>query len=354
MSYIVSLLVFSFLIFFHELGHFLAARFFGVKVEVFSIGFGKKLYSRRFGDTEYALSAIPLGGYVKMKGQDDADPGSISYDTDSYNVKKPYQRLMILAAGPFANLLLAFLLYLFIALFGSQQLAPVIDEPRAGMAAERAGMRAGDEILAINDMKIQTWDEASTAIAESDGELKIDILRKEREFTLFITPTLGESRSVFGEEITKKMIGIRPIGEVREVRYSILDAFDRAFDETVESSKLIVLGIQKLLAGIVPSSEVGGVISIVQITSKASESGVVTLFLFTALISVNLGILNLLPIPALDGGHIIFVLYEMIVRRAPSLRAMTNFTFVGWAILLSLMIFGLYNDISRIIQGTMP
>ena len=122
----MQLLVLSVLIFFHELGHFTAARFFGVQVDVFSIGFGKKLYSRMIGKTEWSISAVPLGGYVKMKGQDDADPTKVSYDEDSYNAKKPWQRIIILLAGPFANFLLAFLLYFAIANLGVPKLLPYV------------------------------------------------------------------------------------------------------------------------------------------------------------------------------------------------------------------------------------
>jgi regulator of sigma E protease len=324
MGFLVSLLVLSFLIFFHELGHFLAARWFGVKVEVFSIGFGHKIYKKVYGDTEYALSAIPLGGYVKMKGQDDANPSLLNHDQDSYNAKKPWQRLIILAAGPLANLFLAFLLYVAIALLGSQALAPIINEPDPGLSAAKAGMRSGDEIIRIDGQKVRTWGEMSELISKSQGE------------------------------ILRPMIGVSALGEVRIVSYSLFESLPKALDETIRSSQMIVLGIQKLLSGVVPSSEVGGVISIVQITSKASESGIITLFALTALISVNLGILNLLPIPALDGGHILFNLYEMVTKKTPSLAVFTNLTIAGWVILAGLMGLGLYNDLSRIAQGVMP
>lgn len=351
MGLFISLLVLSFLIFFHELGHFLAARFFGVHVEVFSIGFGKKLYVKEYGDTQYALSAIPLGGYVRMKGQDDANPAHRSEEPDSYNTKPPYARLIILFAGPFANLFLAFLLYFFVALVGSQQLAPIIAEPEATMVAAKAGLKANDEITHINGKPMHSWSEVREYIKDSEGELEFVILRANRELVFHITPQIRESENIFGETILRPMIGIRPNGETREVAYSLLDSLPKALGDTAESSKMIILSIQKLLSGIVPASEVGGIVSIMQITSKASESGIITLALFTALISVNLGILNLLPIPALDGGHIIFTLYEMLARRAPSVKVLTNLTISGWVLLVSLMILGLYNDLSRIAQG---
>ncbi|MGD9595677.1 RIP metalloprotease RseP [Wolinella succinogenes] len=354
MGFLVSLLVLSFLIFFHELGHFLAARWFGVKVEVFSIGFGHKIYKKVYGDTEYALSAIPLGGYVKMKGQDDANPSLLNHDQDSYNAKKPWQRLIILAAGPLANLFLAFLLYVAIALLGSQALAPIINEPDPGLSAAKAGMRSGDEIIRIDGQKVRTWGEMSELISKSQGEIEVEFLRGGQERSLVLLPTLRESKNIFGETILRPMIGVSALGEVRIVSYSLFESLPKALNETIRSSQMIVLGIQKLLSGVVPSSEVGGVISIVQITSKASESGIITLFGLTALISVNLGILNLLPIPALDGGHILFNLYEMVTKKTPSLAVFTNLTIAGWVILAGLMGLGLYNDLSRIAQGVMP
>ncbi len=169
-----------------------------------------------------------------------------------------------------------------------------------------------------------------------------------------LLPTLRESKNIFGETSLRPMIGVSALGEVRIVSYSLFESLPKALNETIRSSQMIVLGIQKLLSGVVPSSEVGGVISIVQITSKASESGIITLFALTALISVNLGNLNLLPIPALDGGHILFNLYEMVTKKAPSLAVFTNLTIAGWVILAGLMGLGLYNDLSKIAQGVMP
>jgi hypothetical protein len=142
MGIVVALLVLSVLIFFHELGHFTAARFFGVRVDVFSIGFGKKLFTKKIGDTQWSLSAIPLGGYVKMKGQDDSDPTKISYDEDSYNVKKPWQRIIILLAGPFANFLLAFILYFAIANMGVPKLLPYVGKVGENTPAYQAGLKS--------------------------------------------------------------------------------------------------------------------------------------------------------------------------------------------------------------------
>ncbi|WP_200764044.1 RIP metalloprotease RseP [Nitrosophilus alvini] len=352
MGFIVSLLVLSFLIFFHELGHFLAARLFGVKVERFSIGFGKVIAKKQIGETEWALSSIPLGGYVKMKGQDDTDPTKKSFDPDSYNSKKPWQRIIILFAGPFANFFLAFLLYFTIALMGSDTYAPVIGEVLPNSAAYEAGLKKGDKIIKIDDTPIRTWEDLSKAIKESRGTIKLVVERDGKVFNLELIPKISETKNIFGETVKRRMIGIAPSGDLVKVEYGFLESFKVAFERTVQAGKMIIVGIEKMIEGVVPLKEVGGVISIVDITAKASQIGIVALFSLTALISVNLGVLNLLPIPALDGGHIIFNLYEMITKRTPSEEVLYKLTLLGWFVLFMLMGLGIYNDINRLLGAS--
>lgn len=355
MGLIGSILVLSFLIFFHELGHFLAAKFFGVKVEAFSIGFGKqRLWKKKIGDTEYSLRPIPLGGFVQLKGQSDIDPKLRNSDSDSLYGIAHWKRLVILVAGSFFNLLLAFLLFVAIGLIGKNELAPIIGKVESHMPAGLAGIKSGDEIVAINGDKIRTWGALSSVVAESKGALEIVFLRENKEYETTITPQYGTSKNLFGESIQRPLLGIVASGEVRVVSYGILDSIFYGLKETKESSKLILQSLEKMLVGVVPLSEVGGVVSIVSITKKATELGIVTLFAFSALISVNLGILNLLPIPALDGGHILFTLYEMISKRIPTQETLYRLSLAGWIVLLGLMGLGLYNDVLRIINGTMP
>ncbi|HEY9190153.1 MAG TPA: RIP metalloprotease RseP [Sulfurovum sp.] len=349
MGIIVALLVLSILIFFHELGHFAAARFFGVQVDVFSIGFGKKLYSRMIGKTEWSLSAIPLGGYVKMKGQDDTDPTAVSYDEDSYNVKKPWQRIIILLAGPFANFLLAFILYFAIANMGVPKLLPVVGEVSKDTPAFSAGLTKEDKIVQVNGNNIQYWEEIGENINGDKGDITLIVEREARLITLQITPKVIEDLNIFGEKITRRIIGISPLGKQETVYFGLVDGLGYAWEETKNASLLIVQSVEKLLTGVVGADKLGGVITIVDVTAQASSAGLLALFFFTALISVNLGVLNLLPIPALDGGHIMFNLYEMLTGRTASEQVMTYITLVGWAILISLMLLGLYNDINRLL-----
>lgn len=350
MGFINFLIVLSILVFIHELGHFTVARLLGVKVYVFSIGFGKKLISKQWKGTEWSFSLIPLGGYVKMKGQEDINPALANNDSDSYNVKTPFQRILILLAGPFANFLLAFVLYISIGLLGNNHLTATIGKVVENSPAFHAGLKANDEILKINDKDIKTWDDLSGIIKDSNDPLKFYVKRDGKIQTFIIRPKMSDSQNMFKEKIKKRMIGIAPAPKVVTIFYSPVEAVSFAYDKTIESSKMIFLGVQKLIQGIIPSSEIGGVISIGTVISDASQSSFVALLTIMALISVNLGVLNLLPIPALDGGHIMFNLYEMITKRKPSDKVLIVMTVAGWAILLGLMSLGFYNDIVRLMD----
>ncbi|HEX5711089.1 MAG TPA: RIP metalloprotease RseP [Sulfuricurvum sp.] len=350
MSWLVALLVLSLLIFLHELGHYSAARFFGVYVEVFSIGFGKKLASFKAFGTQWQISAIPLGGYVKMKGQDDLDPAAVSTDNDSYNSKKPWQRIIILLAGPMANFLTAWVLFYAIALGGPQALSPVIGDIVKDSPAHVGGLQKNDTITAINGERITQWDEISDIIQSSTGTLTLTVERNESLLFLTLHPKISESTTIFKEKVQRRMVGIAPSGKTHTLTLGFLETLEYASIQTYNTSFLIFQSVQKLLTGVVPAKEVGGVVSIVQITADATSYGWMSLFFFAALISVNLGVLNLLPIPALDGGHIVFNLYEMIRRRAPSEEVIAKLTIGGWVLLMGLMALGLYNDITRLAQ----
>jgi len=345
---ITFLLVLSFLVFFHELGHFLAARYYGVTVHVFSIGFGRQVYSKVWRGTKWQIALIPLGGYVKMKGQDDTKPGLEESGDDSYNNKTPWQRIVILFAGPFANFLLAAILYFIIALGGANSLSPEIGKIQENSPAFSAGIQEGDIIKRINDNEIKTWEQIGSIIRNSEGPLKFFIEREGKIIAKTINPHISDAQNIFKENIKKRMIGISPAPKLVTIYHDPISALSYSWDKTLESSKMIFQGVQKLIQGIIPSSEIGGVITIGKVISDASQSSIIALFTITALISVNLGVLNLLPIPALDGGHIMFNLYEIITRRKPSDQVFMYMTIAGWVILGSLMLLGIYNDISRL------
>lgn len=348
-SFFVTLLVISFLIFFHELGHFLAAKSLKVKVEVFSIGFGKALLEKEIKGTAYRLSALPLGGYVKLKGQDDLKPGKEVLETDSYSVLKPLQKIYILFAGPFFNLILAFLLYLAIAHLGVSKLSPTIGFISENSAAQKAGLMVGDTIISVNGKAVFSFDELKKEIKNEN--LTLLVQRGNERLNITLMPEFGEGYNEFLQKVQKPLIGIAPSGESKIFHYAGLNAFIYAYEESVEASTLIIKGLAKLIIGDLDAKNLGGVITMVDFTSKASQQSLVSLFLITALISINLGILNLLPIPMLDGGHIVFNLYELIFRRKVSTKVFEYLSYGGLALLLSVMIFATYNDITRLIQN---
>ncbi|WP_149714281.1 RIP metalloprotease RseP [Campylobacter concisus] len=347
--FLVTVLAISFLIFFHELGHFLAARTLGVKVNTFSIGFGEKIYTKNVGGTDYCLSAIPLGGYVQLKGQDDTDPKARNYDRDSYNVLSPIKRIYILFAGPFFNFILAFFIYILLGSIGVERLAPSVGHIAEDSAAASAGLAKNDKILEINGVKINEWDEISKNVKLEPSTILID--RNGSQMTINLTPKIGETVNLFNEKVQRPLIGISPNGEVVKIYHTGLAGINFAFSETIEASKLIFKSFTKLVSGAVPLKEVGGIVQIADVTSKAAKISLGVLLTIVALISVNLGVLNLFPIPALDGGHILFNLYELIFRREVNERVLTTLTYCGWALLLGIMVLATFNDIMRLSGG---
>lgn len=348
-NFLAPVLIISFLIFFHELGHFLAARKLGVCVNVFSIGFGEKIFTKRIGNTDYCVSTIPLGGYVQLKGQDDANPNAKSDDPDSYNSLSPLGRIFVLFAGPFFNIFLAFLIYIALGYIGVERLSPVIGKVMPNSAAASANLKENDKILAINGTKIREWNDISKLI--NLDQTSLSILRENKILNLTLTPQIGKSQTIFGEDIQKPLLGILPSGEIVRLYHKGFSAISFGISQTFEASKLIIISIEKLIVGAISPKELGGIVVMADVTSKAVEFGISTLLILTALISVNLGVINLLPIPALDGGHIAFNLYEIIFKRPVPQKVFANLTYGGMVILFALMAFTIINDIFRLSGG---
>ena len=313
--------VIGILILIHELGHFIVARLAGVGVERFSIGFGPVLMRWRGAETEYCLSAIPMGGYVKMMGEENPleGGGSGTFDPSKAFALKPlWARFLIVFAGPAMNLVFAFLVYS--VLFAAVGVENPSTEPRvggvtAGMPAERAGLQAGDRIVAIGDTPIETWEQLSKTIVASKGErLRLTVERGGARFPLEVEPELHENRTVFNEDAGKVYrIGVEV--SLDWLRVGPLTAVGMAAQQTGGAALMVLKGLQLMLTGRVPLRDLGGPIAIASAAGKQARAGG-RYYLFTlAFLSVNLAVLNLLPIPALDGGHLAFFAIEGVMRR---------------------------------------
>ncbi len=347
--FIVAVLMLAFLIFVHELGHFTIARICGVKVEVFSIGFGKKLCFFKLFGTQFALSLIPLGGYVKLKGMDKEENETNESANDSYVQKSPFQKLWILFGGAFFNFLFAILVYFFLALSGEKVLLPVIGDLESN--ALEAGLLKGDKILSINHEKIASFREIRSVVARSQGELVLEIERNhqilEKRLTPKIVAVISDSNDP-NEIIKYKVIGIKPdMQKTGVISYSLFQAFEKALSRFKEGVVLIVDSLRRLIMGSSSVKELSGVVGIVGALSHASS--VSMLLLFGAFLSINLGILNLLPIPALDGAQMLGVVFKNIFKITLPAFVQNALWLAGVGFLVFIMFLGLFNDLTRLL-----
>jgi len=433
---VAGILMLGFLVFVHELGHFAVAKLCGVKVLKFSIGFGPKLLSYRYGETEYLICAVPLGGYVQMLGEGSGAEGEASVeatgdDDRSFAAKPVSRRLAIVGAGPLMNLLLP-LLILPISFMIGVQMPSYVEDPACvgyvlpdsdaerggfmpgdcltavngtpieywnqanlrfvneagspllfevsrdgrqeqwlvpadnnrlegmqglglmpdlaariggtapGLAADQAGIEVGDQILRIDGQAVHSWYDLRELIQQTQGE-PVDVLvgRDGREFSVVMTPEKREADGDF-------LLGVAPLHELELKRFGPVAAFREGAAKTRELVELTLVFIQKLFTGNVSAKNIGGPITVVQVAGQAAQTDIAAILTVLAFISIQLGILNLLPIPILDGGHILFYLFELITRRPVSLRAREVAQQVGMAMLLMLMVLAFYNDIIRL------
>lgn len=354
-SIVIAIIILGLLIFVHEAGHFLVAKWSGVMVTRFSLGFGPRLLAWRRGETEYALSAIPLGGYVKMLGDDPEEEVPVYERARAFSTQPLGKRSLIVLAGPFMNLVTAFVAFsLVFGLYGagSPTDAPKIGGVMDGMAAAKAGLRAGDTVVSIDGTPITTWDELSQRVRASGGAaLSFDVRRADGSTaTLTVSPEERPEKSPFGEEIGKAyLIGIERFVEVQPV--SLASAIGLGAYQTYFWVKMTLLSVVKIFQGSVSARDLGGPILIVQAAGQQADLGLEYLIRFLGLISVNLGVLNLLPIPVLDGGHLLFFGFEALRGQPLAVRHREMAQQVGLFLLLALMVFVFFNDISRIVAG---
>jgi regulator of sigma E protease len=343
------------LVFVHELGHFLVAKRVGVRVQRFSIGFGPVIFSWRRGETEYAISAIPMGGYVKMLGEDDDDEAGVAAEPErAFSTQPVWKRAAIVGAGPSMNFVFAFLVYA--ALFGSIGVELPSDQPKvggvsAGMPAEQAGLKPGDRVVTIDGTPVATWTELSGLVQASKGRtLNVVVERDGAQLPLQVTPAMHGGKTMFGEETERVYrIGIEASHELSKV--GPWEAVGTAAQQTWTASYVVLKGLGLMIQGRVPLSELGGPIAIARAAGQQAQEGASRFLSMLAFLSVNLGVLNLLPIPALDGGHLAFFGIEGLMRRPLRQRHREIAQQVGVLLLITLMVFVFYNDIHRLVQG---
>jgi regulator of sigma E protease len=435
-------IVLGILIFVHEFGHFIAARLCGVGVEKFSIGFGPKVFGWKRGETDYMLSAIPLGGYVKMIGEEPDAPLSEEEKKYSFTHKEVWKRFIIVAAGPFFNFFLAIVLYFILFIFyGTYFYPPVIGEAEPG-APSYEKLFTGDEVLSVNDTKITSWSELEKIIEKSKGnEVLLKVKRGSDIEEIVLKPALMDSESLFGEKIKKYSLGVKPylppvIGsvspdspasragikagdriveingskivtwydvsdaisgsesdirlvferngesaekiiqpEVKELKDHLGKSYERkligiaakditehknagpvtamseSLSQTWKVIELTFVGIVKMIDGTISKDNLGGPIMIAQMAGDQAKQGLTSFLVFICLISINLGLLNLLPVPVLDGGHLMFFLIEMVTGKPVSIKVREVAQQIGLFLLLMLMVFAFYNDILRLFSN---
>ncbi|MFZ7126575.1 MAG: RIP metalloprotease RseP [Desulfobacterales bacterium] len=346
-SVLAFIVVLGVLIFFHELGHFLVARLFGVGVEKFSLGFGPRLFGRQIGLTDYRISLIPLGGYVKMVGDEPDAEIEPELKPMSFTHKSVGRRFLIVAAGPLFNLLLAVVIFFFVFSFSGVFIhQPVIGEVQPDSPAATAGLQPGDRVVAVGGVEVENWEEMAQRIGASKGEaVTLTIERDGAARTLSIVPQLRSTQNLFGEDIDRYIIGITSSSEFEQRTLGPLESLTESVVKTYEITELTVVSVVKLIQGRLPATTIGGPIKIAKMAGAQAKEGLMNLLVFTAVISVNLGILNFLPIPVLDGGHLMFFTIEAVTRRPVSVKIREAAQQVGIFLLILLMIFVIYNDI---------
>jgi regulator of sigma E protease len=349
-SIVAAVVGLGLLIVFHEFGHFLFAKLSGVGVLTFSVGFGPKLWVKKKGETEYALSAFPLGGYVKMVGEDPEEEVKAADLERSFAHKSLLKRTAIVAAGPGFNLLLAvFLLMLVFLFYGVPVLSNLVGAVEPESPAAQAGIQKGDRIVAVDGQAVNAWEDLSGAIKQSAGEpLALRVQRSGQEVTMTVQPRKKEVKNIFGELKEDWMIGIGSQVSIEKGDPGL--AIGKAFVQTYEYSKLTLIGLYKMITREVSPRNLGGPILIAQMAGQQAQEGIGSFLAFLAVLSINLGVLNLLPVPVLDGGHLFFFAVEAIIGRPVSLKYREKAQQVGIFLLLLLMIFAFANDIFRLFE----
>jgi regulator of sigma E protease len=340
--------VFSLLIIVHEAGHLIAAKRAGITVEAFSLGMGRRLFGIRVGETDYRISMVPFGGFCKMAGE---DPTEATGGENEFHSKPAGYRFWVVVAGSLANYILAFFLFTAIFMIGAPTLSNEVGQVLNGYPAEEVGIMPGDQIVMINDKKIEYWADILLAVkeeSEKTGVLRIEAVRGGETIYFDVNPKISQVTNIFGQTITTPMLGIGNREKIVKVSYGFFRAVYyggmRLFELTGMTYKFLWLA---LTGGVDAKASAAGPIGIAHFIKQAADLGIVPLLLITANVSMALAIFNLLPFPILDGGHVLFLALEKIRKRPLSLKVQGVITQVAFVILLAFALLVSWQDMMR-------
>ena len=349
---LATIIVLGVLIFVHELGHFLVAKLFGVRVDAFSLGFPPKLLHKKIGDTEYRLSVVPLGGYVKLYGENPKDEVPPELEPVSFSHHPLWHRFLIVLAGPAFNLIFAALALTLVFTFsGIPYLTTEIGGVKEGSPAAQAGLQKGDQILSVGDQAVNRWEQLSAKIRQTGEQpMTLSVRRGDRDFQVQVTPQRMDTADIFGAKVSAVIIGISSGDTPAIEQVGPIQALTLGVVYTGRLTWLTVESLYKLVAREVPMKSIGGPILIAQMAGKQAEMGATYLIQFMAALSINLFLINLLPIPVLDGGHLFFFTLEAIRGKPLPLQHREMAQGLGLMLILALMILVFYQDILRLVQ----
>ncbi len=349
---LMFIVVLSILVFFHELGHYLAARSVGVRVTTFSIGFGKELFgwNDKHG-TRWKFSLVPLGGYVQMFGDTETKDLTEAEKSEAFLEKGVWQRIWVVFAGPLANFVLAIVFLFGLMLSGEEVLKPHVGTVTEGSAAEAGGIQEGDLFLVMDGNPVFKWDDVVKNIAASQGKPMTLVLERDAQaLTLLVAPKVEKRNNLMGEEVVIPFLGVSPSGERSVVEHSVGDALVLGFTRTYDITARILEGIGKIITGSVSAKHVGGPVMIAEVAGQAGSQGWYSLVMFMVVISINLGLINLFPIPVLDGGHLLFYFIEALRGKPLGEKAQEYGYRVGFGLIMMLMLLAISNDILRVVN----
>lgn len=327
---LLAIVLFLFLITIHESGHFIGAKLSGIKVNEFSIGMGPSLFKKQGQETLYSFRLLPIGGYVMMEGEDES-----SSDPRSYKNSAAWKRFLTILAGPFTNFLFGFLVFVLLANF-SGYASNTIDQVIENSPASIAGLEKGDKIVKVNGKNTYIFNQISKEINDSDKKLDLEIERNGKKHSYTLETEIQDNRKV--------------VGIVSEVKKDFLGSLKYGFQNTIFMTSTLWEGLKGLVTGVFGLENLSGPIGVISQVGKSVSYGFLTYINMAAFISINLGLFNLLPIPALDGSKLLFNLFEMITGKKVNEKFETTITFIGFIALLALILVVSYNDIVKIFK----